>query len=196
MLPLRFRLPIFWVVKIKIAPKKVIFPRGVIWTVFYRATILGNAVIIKMHPEASTVRDSQSSKLLQCPLLDCLRKNQMKMKQFCCDQLDGWSGFALNITRGGIRRHGFRAWFDMQMRAWRFLWKRTPWYCGEPPYLNRGKFCVILYLFFWVFLTHSTRQAWADDKSKMSKILEFGNYIWNNYEKCIQISTNIPSIGL
>ena len=28
------------------------------------------------------------------------------------------------------------------------------------------------------------------------KILEFGNYIWNHHEKCIQISTNMPGIHL
>ena len=26
--------------------------------------------------------------------------------------------------------------------------------------------------------------------------MEFGDYIWNQREKCIQISTNMPSIGL
>ena len=28
------------------------------------------------------------------------------------------------------------------------------------------------------------------------KILEFSDYIWNHHEKCIQISTNMPGIGL
>ena len=46
-------------------------------------------------------------------------------------------------------------------------------------------------------------QARADDRSKMSQtsfknkkiiFLEFGNYIWNHREKCIQISTNMPGI--
>ena len=32
--------------------------------------------------------------------------------------------------------------------------------------------------------------------SKISNILEFGDYIWNHHEKCIQISTNMPGIGL
>ena len=26
-------------------------------------------------------------------------------------------------------------------------------------------------------------------------ILEFGDYIWNHHEKCIEISTNKPGIG-
>ena len=30
---------------------------------------------------------------------------------------------------------------------------------------------------------------------KNVNILEFGYYIWNPYEKCIQISTNMPGIG-
>ena len=51
-------------------------------------------------------------------------------------------------------------------------------------------------------LTLSTWQAWADDNQnghKMLKnvnIIEFGDYIWNHHEKCIQISTNMPDIGL
>ena len=47
-------------------------------------------------------------------------------------------------------------------------------------------------------LTLSTRQAWADDNKKVFKnviILEIGDYIWNQHEKCIQISTNMPDIG-
>ena len=28
------------------------------------------------------------------------------------------------------------------------------------------------------------------------KILEFSEYIWNHHEKCIQISSNMPDIGL
>ena len=32
--------------------------------------------------------------------------------------------------------------------------------------------------------------------SKNINILEFRDYIWNHHEKCIQISTNMPSIGL
>ena len=49
-----------------------------------------------------------------------------------------------------------------------------------------------------------TRQARADDMSKISQffkksknvnILKFGDYIWNHHEECIQISTNMPSIG-
>ena len=46
------------------------------------------------------------------------------------------------------------------------------------------------------------RQAWADDNNKCHKIvkkvniLEFSDYIWNHHEKCIQISNNMPSIGL
>ena len=31
---------------------------------------------------------------------------------------------------------------------------------------------------------------------KNVKILEFGDYIWNHHEKCIEISTNMPGIGL
>ena len=31
---------------------------------------------------------------------------------------------------------------------------------------------------------------------KNFNILEFYNYIWNPHEKCIQISTSMPSIGL
>ena len=27
-------------------------------------------------------------------------------------------------------------------------------------------------------------------------ILQFGYFVWNHYEKCIQISTNMPGIGL
>ena len=43
---------------------------------------------------------------------------------------------------------------------------------------------------------------WTDDGEKCHKmfknfkILEFRDYIWNHHEKCIQISTNMPSIGL
>ena len=35
-----------------------------------------------------------------------------------------------------------------------------------------------------------------DFPPKKIKILEFGDYIWNHHEICIQISTNIPGIGL
>ena len=31
---------------------------------------------------------------------------------------------------------------------------------------------------------------------KNVKILEFGDYIWNYHVKCIEISTNMPGIGL
>ena len=31
---------------------------------------------------------------------------------------------------------------------------------------------------------------------KNVKIMEFHDYIWNHHEKCIQISTNMPGIGL
>ena len=31
---------------------------------------------------------------------------------------------------------------------------------------------------------------------KNVKIVEFNGRIWNHHEKCIQISTNMPSIGL
>ena len=31
---------------------------------------------------------------------------------------------------------------------------------------------------------------------KNVKILEFGGYFWNHHKKCIQISTNMPGIGL
>ena len=31
---------------------------------------------------------------------------------------------------------------------------------------------------------------------KNVKIVEFDDYIWNHNEKCIQISTNMPGIGL
>ena len=30
---------------------------------------------------------------------------------------------------------------------------------------------------------------------KNVKIVEFHDYIWNHHKKCIQISTNMPSIG-
>ena len=46
------------------------------------------------------------------------------------------------------------------------------------------------------------RQAWAEDKSKVSQffknnnILEFGDYIWNHHKKCIQMSPNMPGICL
>ena len=45
----------------------------------------------------------------------------------------------------------------------------------------------------------STPQAEADDRYKVLKnvnILEFRNCIRNHHDKCNQISTNIPSIGL
>ena len=51
-------------------------------------------------------------------------------------------------------------------------------------------------------LTLSMQQAWAGDKKKIPEmfkninILEFSDYIWNHYEKCIQISTNMPGIVL
>ena len=48
--------------------------------------------------------------------------------------------------------------------------------------------------------------AWADDNVtdpkcyklflKRSKFWQFGDYIWINHEKCIKISTNMPSIAL
>ena len=49
---------------------------------------------------------------------------------------------------------------------------------------------------------HSTWQAWSDDNKKCQKmfknvkILECSDYIWNHHEKRIQISTNMPGIGL
>ena len=37
----------------------------------------------------------------------------------------------------------------------------------------------------------------GDDKFKMSqKFQKIGDYIWNHHEECIQISTNMPGIGL
>ena len=49
----------------------------------------------------------------------------------------------------------------------------------------------------------SMRQASADDRSKYVanlvtnvKLVEFHDHIWNNYGKYIQISTNMPGIGL
>ena len=49
----------------------------------------------------------------------------------------------------------------------------------------------------------SARQASADDRSKKLtnwvknvNIVKFHDHIWNHHEKCIQISTNMPSIGL
>ena len=65
-----------------------------------------------------------------------------------------------------------------------------------------------------VFVTHprsplksilmlSTREASAGDRStnvtnlvKNVKIVECHDHIWNHHDKCIQISTNMPSIGL
>ena len=48
-------------------------------------------------------------------------------------------------------------------------------------------------------LTLTTRQASADVMSKEilknAKIVEFQYHIRNHHEKCIQISTNMPSIG-
>ena len=32
--------------------------------------------------------------------------------------------------------------------------------------------------------------------TKIVKVLEFHDYIWNLHEKCIKISTNMPGIGL
>ena len=50
-------------------------------------------------------------------------------------------------------------------------------------------------------LTLSTLHVRADDfkihkRFKNVKIMEFCHYIWNHHEKCIQISTNMPGIGL
>ena len=43
----------------------------------------------------------------------------------------------------------------------------------------------------------SSRQVQNYTKcSKNVNILEFHDHIWNRHEKCIQISTNMPSIGL
>ena len=45
----------------------------------------------------------------------------------------------------------------------------------------------------------STRQASADDRSKIVKnleIVEFHGHIRIHHEKCIQQSTNMPGIGL
>ena len=48
-----------------------------------------------------------------------------------------------------------------------------------------------------------TRQASTDDRSKnLTKFVkyvenvEFHDHIWNHHKKCIQISANMPSIGL
>ena len=32
--------------------------------------------------------------------------------------------------------------------------------------------------------------------SKNVPILEFGDFIWHHHAKCVQINTNMPSIGL
>ena len=51
-------------------------------------------------------------------------------------------------------------------------------------------------------LTLSTQQTLQTTGQKFHKIvknvqiLDFGDYIWNHHEKCIEISTNMPSIGL
>ena len=42
----------------------------------------------------------------------------------------------------------------------------------------------------------SRRQLKLHKSFKNVKILQFGDYIWNHHEKCIQISTNMPGIGL
>ena len=55
-----------------------------------------------------------------------------------------------------------------------------------------------------MILTLTTRQACADKTSKISakclsnfnKIVDFHDHIWNHREECIQMSTNMPSIGL
>ena len=55
-------------------------------------------------------------------------------------------------------------------------------------------------------LSLTMRQASTDDRSKISQnchtqkcqnsILEFDDYIWNYFEEYIQISTNMPGIGV
>ena len=72
---------------------------------------------------------------------------------------------------------------------------------------------VLLYHHFGRMLIFSMRQGSADDRSKFQqkcqklsklfnlmskivKIVQFHEYIWNLHEKCIQMSTNMPSIGL
>ena len=45
--------------------------------------------------------------------------------------------------------------------------------------------------------SNSTLQLVSNDKRfRNVKIMEFGDYICNHHEKCIQISTNMPGIGL
>ena len=42
----------------------------------------------------------------------------------------------------------------------------------------------------------TTSQIFHKILKKILNILEFGDYIWNHHEKCIQIRTNMPGIGL
>ena len=62
--------------------------------------------------------------------------------------------------------------------------------------------CARLFPNMWTKLTLNMRQALADDSHKMSQncqklpLLEFHDHIWNHHEKFIQISTNMPGIGL
>ena len=60
-----------------------------------------------------------------------------------------------------------------------------------------------LFPLIYLVLTLTKRQASADDMSKMLqtfvnnvKIVEFHDHIWNHRGKCMQISTNMPGIGL
>ena len=51
----------------------------------------------------------------------------------------------------------------------------------------------------WHFARDRREQTTSTKYHKIVKninILEFGDYIWNHHEKCIQISTNMPGIGL
>ena len=41
----------------------------------------------------------------------------------------------------------------------------------------------------------TTGQTYQNVAFKNVKIVKFSDHIWNNHEQCIQMSTNMPSIG-
>ena len=85
-----------------------------------------------------------------------------------------WSGFATCIVN-------LYLWI-MELQNWKSM--------GLPASL------FVLIDTAWLGLILSMRQASADDVSKNDNILEFHDHIWNRHGKCIQISTNMPGIGL
>ena len=56
-------------------------------------------------------------------------------------------------------------------------------------------FCVVITYYATDVNRRQVRPTFCKNV-KNGRILSFGEYIWNHHEECIQIRTNIPSIGL